>query len=247
MNATAFKFCASCGYNLTKVAAAPAPASAAYGGFSPAAPARPCKLTVLRADGTDAGTYDVPSDSAVIGRELGGVFGSDSYLSPKHARLNMRAGRLFVEDVGTLNGTYIRLKRDTPEVVANGQYFRIGQEILRFEAMESERPIDGVEVMGSPCVGYVGSVVLVTGRDATGNAYPIPQTGVHVGRERGHILFPEDGYVSGLHCSLTMQGNTLLLTDLGSSNGTFLRLPGERELHDGDIILMGQQLFRVNL
>ncbi len=242
VNATAFKFCASCGYNLTKLAAAPAAAPAA---LAPGAMA--CKLTVLRADGTDAGTYDVPSGTTNVGRDLAGIFGGDAYLSPQHAKLTTRGGKLFVEDSGSINGSYIRLKRDVPESLADGQMFRIGQEILRYEALKPEPPVDGVELMGSPSAGYIGRIVLITGRETTGNAYPIPQTGVHIGRERGHVLFPEDGYVSGLHCSLTLQGDTLTLTDLGSSNGTFLRLAGEREVHDGDILLMGQQLFRVNL
>jgi predicted component of type VI protein secretion system len=68
-----------------------------------------------------------------------------------------------------------------------------------------------------------------------------------MGRERGDVLFPEDGYVSGLHCRLSIQNGHAFLTDLGSSNGSFVRLGGEAELHEGDILLMGQQLFRVNM
>jgi hypothetical protein len=91
----------------------------------------------------------------------------------------------------------------------------------------------------------------VIGRDVTGNAFPIPETGVHLGRERGDVLFPEDGYVSGLHCRLSWeanssgQGGRLMLTDLGSSNGSFFRLREETDVKSGDILLMGQQLFRV--
>jgi pSer/pThr/pTyr-binding forkhead associated (FHA) protein len=38
-----------------------------------------------------------------------------------------------------------------------------------------------------------------------------------------------------------------MLTDLGSSNGTFLRLRGDRKLESGDILRMGDQLFRFEL
>ena len=58
------------------------------------------------------------------------------------------------------------------------------------------------------------------------------------------MLFPEDGYVSGLHCRLAGRA-AALLTDLGSSNGTFVRLHEETEVKSGDVLLMGQQLFRV--
>jgi pSer/pThr/pTyr-binding forkhead associated (FHA) protein len=68
-----------------------------------------------------------------------------------------------------------------------------------------------------------------------------------MGRERGDVLFPEDGYVSGLHCRLSWDGAKLFLTDLGSSNGTFVRLTGEADVRTGDVLLMGQQLFRIAL
>jgi pSer/pThr/pTyr-binding forkhead associated (FHA) protein len=90
-------------------------------------------------------------------------------------------------------------------------------------------------------------MALVIGRETTGNAFPIPKTGVQLGRERGDVLFPEDGYVSGLHGRLTCDGTKVMLTDLGSSNGTFVRLGEETELQSGDILLMGQQLFRVTM
>ena len=61
------------------------------------------------------------------------------------------------------------------------------------------------------------------------------------------MLFPEDGYVSGLHCRLACEGGKLTLTDLGSSNGTFIRLRDETDVQNGDVLLMGQQLFRVSM
>ena len=68
-----------------------------------------------------------------------------------------------------------------------------------------------------------------------------------MGRERGDVLFPEDGYVSGLHCRLAVENGKATLTDLGSSNGTFVRLKEETEVRTGDVLLMGQQLFRVTM
>jgi predicted component of type VI protein secretion system len=88
----------------------------------------------------------------------------------------------------------------------------------------------------------------VIGRDTTGNAFPIPRGGVHCGRERGDILFSEDGYVSGLHCRIAPDSDgSIYLTDVGSSNGTFVRLSRDHVLSHGDILLMGQQLFRVDI
>ena len=244
-NSTAFKFCASCGFNLAKLAGGSKPSLPALGRPGDTSPR--WKLVVLKADGTDAGTYEVPGNAAVVGRETGGIFGNDLYLSPQHASLSVRNGKLTVQDNKSLNGTYIKLRREEPELLADGQLFRIGQEIIRFERLHAEPPVGGVEKMGSPSAGFVGRIVLITGRDVDGSAFPVPQLGLHIGRERGHVMFPEDGYVSGYHCSLTVKDGAVLLTDHGSSNGTFVRLTGSREVVDGDILLMGQQLFRACL
>jgi pSer/pThr/pTyr-binding forkhead associated (FHA) protein len=244
INAPSNLFCGSCGFRLTAAAPRPAPAPAA-------AAAEPTAggliLTALRADGTEAGTYPVPAGGTVIGRETGGIFAGDSYLSPRHASLRVAGtGRATVKDEGSLNGVYKRLARDVPTELKPKDIFRIGQEIIKFEPLATQPASDGVERLGAPSKGYIGRIALVIGRDETGNAFPIPEGGVHLGRERGDILFPEDGYVSGLHCRLSWDGRRLLLTDLGSSNGTFLRV-GEADLRSGDVLLMGQQLFRISI
>jgi hypothetical protein len=60
-------------------------------------------------------------------------------------------------------------------------------------------------------------------------------------------LFSEDGYVSGLHCRVGPEADgQVYLTDVGSSNGTFVRIGMEHGMGSGDILLMGQQLFRVD-
>jgi pSer/pThr/pTyr-binding forkhead associated (FHA) protein len=244
VNAPSNLFCGSCGFRLGGAAARPAPA--------PAAVAEPASsgmmLTALRADGSEAGTYQVPAGNGLIGRETGAIFAGDSYLSPRHATFrNLGPGRAHVKDEGSLNGVYKRLARDVPTELRPNDVFRIGQEIIKFEPLATQPPTpDGVERLGAPSKGYVGRIALVIGREETGNAFPIPESGVHLGRERGDILFPEDGYVSGLHCRLSWDGRKLFLTDLGSSNGTFLRV-AEADLRSGDVLLMGQQLFRVAL
>jgi pSer/pThr/pTyr-binding forkhead associated (FHA) protein len=206
-------------------------------------------LTALRADGSEAGTYLLPAGTQVLGRDTGGIFAGDSYLSPRHATFKQPSvGRLTVKDEASLNGVYKKLARDTPIELKPNDVFRIGQEIIRFEPLAPPAPAaDGVERLGAPSKGYVARIALVIGRDSSGNAFPVPEAGIHLGRERGDVLFPEDGYVSGLHCHLAWDNGTASLTDLGSSNGTFIRLKEETEVRSGDVLLMGQQLFRVTM
>jgi pSer/pThr/pTyr-binding forkhead associated (FHA) protein len=246
LNPPSNKFCALCGFKLVKPAVPPAQGSSPVS-VSPAE-AGTIVLVALRADGSEAGMYTLPGATSTIGRDTGSVFAGDSYLSPRHATFSTRAGKIFVKDEGSLNGVYRRLRRDAPVPLENGDVFRIGQEIIRVEPLSPAPPTnDGVERLGSPSKGYVARLAMIIGRDATANAFPVPDTGIHLGRERGDILFPEDGYVSGLHCQISNQGGRLFLTDLGSSNGTFIRISGETEIQGGDILLMGQQLFRVTV
>jgi pSer/pThr/pTyr-binding forkhead associated (FHA) protein len=101
--------------------------------------------------------------------------------------------------------------------------------------------------MGAPIEGLWGRVALIVGKGRLGNAFPIGGDGITIGRERGNILFPEDGYVSGLHLKLYTEANKFFLTDLGSSNGTFIQVTKETRLPAGSLLLMGQQLFRIDL
>jgi pSer/pThr/pTyr-binding forkhead associated (FHA) protein len=184
--------------------------------------------------------------TCTVGRDTGTIFAGDSYLSPRHATFALGAGTLSVRDEGSLNGVYIKLQPNAPFHLEAGSVFRIGQEIIRFEALASQPPVDGVERFGSPVRGIIGRLALVIGRDSTGNAFPVSERGVYLGRERGDILFGEDGYVSGLHCRIAPAGDgKVYLTDVGSSNGTFVRVRDNHPLQSGDILLMGQQVFRV--
>jgi FHA domain len=250
VNTTSNLFCGSCGFRLGSAGprvSVPQPAPAAPPPAAAEAIGGTITLTALRADGSEAGTFQLPGGNGTVGRETGGIFAGDSYLSPRHATFRSAGpSRAIVRDEASLNGVYKKLGRDMPIELRPNEVFRIGQEIIKFEPLSLLPPApDGVERLGAPSKGYVGRIALVIGREETGNAFPIPEGGVHLGRERGDILFPEDGYVSGLHCRLTWDGQRLFLTDLGSSNGTFVRIAGESDIRSGDVLLMGQQLFRI--
>ncbi len=245
-----FKFCGTCGHRMTPGAAAAAPVAALAPAPAPVAAsvvARPSRgsIVVINPDGTEGDSFPLADGNTTIGRDAGAVFAADAYLSPVHATFSFAGPTCSVKDEGSLNGVYVKLKRDTPVKLQDGDIFRIGQEILRYELIPQAALIHGVEPMGSPNPGYVGRLSLVIGRESTGNAHAIPPDGMHMGRERGEAIFPDDGYVSGLHCRVHHDGQSAVLTDVGSSNGTFLRIRGQRQVVSGDLLLMGQQLFRV--
>jgi pSer/pThr/pTyr-binding forkhead associated (FHA) protein len=242
------RFCAACGYNLS-AAAQMIPSAPPMAQPAATATMKPIMMVALRADGSESGNFLLPEAVQVtVGRDTGSIFAGDSYLSPRHATITRRGNDIVVRDAGSLNGVYLKLRPHEPWSLDFGDVFRIGQEIVRFEELVQQPATpDGVKRFGSPAKGYIGRLALVIGRDTTGNAFPVPERGVHCGRERGDILFSEDGYVSGLHCRIGKSSDGLTtLMDVGSSNGTFIRLKTEHTLISGDVLLMGQQLFRVD-
>ncbi|MCS6857265.1 MAG: FHA domain-containing protein [Sandaracinaceae bacterium] len=199
---------------------------------------------VIRIDGSAGESFPL-GETTTIGRHSGPPFSNDSYLSPRHATFVFGPKGLIVRDEQSLNGIYIRLLPDQPVELQDGAIFRIGQELIRFERLVPKAPVQGVEHMGSQAGPFVGRIALLIGRESVGNCYCIPPKGLHLGRERGDILFPEDGYVSGLHCRIYESNGKVYLVDVGSSNGTFLRIRGEAHVPSGGILLMGQELLRV--
>ncbi len=211
----------------------------------PETTAAPVRLVLIQPDGREGEAFELVGTTNVVGRATGGIFAKDAYMSPEHAEFDFDGSQLIVRDLESLNGVYIRIETDVPVELFDGSVFRIGQEILCYEAPNASEPsADGTQWMGSPHGGMLGRIRLVTGRDSYGNSFPIPSHGIHLGRERGDVNFPEDGYVSGLHCRVHSEVGHIFLTDMGSSNGTFVRVLGESYVPNGAYLLLGQQLFR---
>ncbi len=203
------------------------------------------RLILIQPDGSEGESFPLSASGSLIGRGTGGIFANDAYLSPEHAEFRFEDDQLVVKDMESLNGVYIRIEPEVPIELFDGSIFRVGQEILRFDAPTAPDPADdGTQHMGSPHRGYLGRIALLIGRRTTGNSYPIPPHGIHLGRERGDVVFPEDGYVSGLHCRVNAEVGHVFLTDVGSSNGTFVRVSNESYVPQGTFVLIGQQLFR---
>jgi len=241
-----FRFCGTCGFRMDE-ASAPMqiPMQAPTGAALPVSRAR-ISMTLIRPDGTEGGTHDLRQGENKLGRSFGVVFENDGYLSPIHAQLDIRGPNAMVRDLDSLNGVFVKMTQE--EELTSGQIIRIGQELLRFELIAAPEPTpDGTELMGSPNPGYWGKLTVIIGREITGAAFPLLGDSSTLGRERGDINFPDDGYVSGLHARVTLREGRVFLADLGSSNGTFIKVNGERAVGHESFVLLGQQLFRLNL
>ena len=97
---------------------------------------RPTRFRVLGGPGLRAGkTIEIVS-AIVIGRDPGtGIrLDGDEFASSRHARIEPRTDGVWVEDLGSTNGTFLNGERVTAERVQPGDVVRVGQTELRLEA-----------------------------------------------------------------------------------------------------------------
>jgi pSer/pThr/pTyr-binding forkhead associated (FHA) protein len=75
--------------------------------------------------------------------------------------------------------------------------------------------------------------------------FPLRKGANVLGRDIGDVSFPSDRSVSARHARLTVDAAQAMLEDLGSSNGTFVRLSEATSVRAGDQLLVGSQLLRI--
>ncbi len=209
-------------------------------------------LVVIKPDGTEGAKIPITSGELRLGRDSEyEVLSSDPFLSPHHASLISDDSGHVLRDAESLNGVFIRI---TTEVeVQDRDFIRLGQELLQFRLIDQADPIvapaedEKTLTGGSPDAGNWGRLSLISGPDKESRGFVFSSDEVVIGREIGDILFRDDGFVSGKHARIAKVDGRVYLKDLGSSNGTYVRIRGERHIGRGDLILMGQQLFRVEV
>jgi pSer/pThr/pTyr-binding forkhead associated (FHA) protein len=200
----------------------------------------------VRHDGLPGAAHALGPEGVVCGRTQGDLrLPDDTTVSPEHARFTIRGEGVFVEDLGSLNGTFLRLR--APRPIASGDEVRLGRQILRVEALP--RPVEGgggARPWGSPDPGYPARLTQLLEGGGAGEVFPLKRGENAIGREVGQVCFPADRYVSARHARIEVTDTGMLLTDVGSSNGTFVRVNGPTQVQVGDQILIGMRLLRVD-
>jgi pSer/pThr/pTyr-binding forkhead associated (FHA) protein len=255
---------------------APAPVAPAVAVEAPprgpaASPTRG-RLVVIAKSGADGASYPF-GDVLDVGRVEGNVvIGEDPYLSPRHARLVWEKGKLLLRDLASVNGVFVRLaprerRSGEPTEVSvplhDGDVVLVGQQVFRFEVLrEADAGLGQVQehgtlLFGSPAAPRYARLCQRTVEGITRDVHYIRKPETVLGRESGDVVFTEDPFLSRRHAAIRFAAGDdgrpapgelrFSLVDLGSSNGTFLRIKGDMELAPGDHFRVGQQLFRVDL
>ena len=211
------------------------------------------RLILIKPDGAEGTVFSLASEKTTIGRSAGIImFPKDPYVSPKHAELVFTGGKLKITDLGSLNGIYHRTKTETQ--IFPGTYFRIGRQLLRLEVPGDFLPMDiktpegdDSTFWGSPAPQVWARLVQVLEGGKIGEIHLLTQPEVLIGREDGEIRFPEDGFISSRHCMLNNKEGDCFLRDLGSSNGTYLRIRETQDLETDDRVQIGNQVLKIDV
>jgi pSer/pThr/pTyr-binding forkhead associated (FHA) protein len=208
---------------------------------------------LVNRDGSDGDRFPLLSEYTIVGRAGADIaFAEDRFLGRQHARLergDQNGPR--VHPLDPLNGVF--RKADAPVELADGAVILVGREVLRYELVDPEermvQPLvrHGVALFGSPPREPWGRLVQVVPSGGWRDIRHLFTEEVVLGREEGDLVFRDDAFMSRRHAAITWNGQRAQITDLGSSNGTFVKLTGPTAIKSGDHLRMGDQLLRVEI
>jgi pSer/pThr/pTyr-binding forkhead associated (FHA) protein len=245
------KFCGKCGANMEAVAALPSGGGAKTMFFGANQVPGRARLIVIKGEGVDGVTYQLNGTEHVAGRSEGAIlFPDDPLLSPRHANFVYRNGKLNVQDEGSVNGIFVRIK--TPAPVASGGLFLIGEQLLQVEPAPPDLgpmpDAEGTYFYASPKRPSKMKLIQRLRGGEIGMIYRSRGDTISIGREGNDVNFLDDPFISGKHAQVGISADgQCTLTDLGSKNGTFVRINEEAALNHGDYVFLGQQLLRVEV
>ena len=196
---------------------------------------------------------------------------TDIGVSRRHARLLIQPTGVWIEDLGSGNGTYFQGSRVSRQLLKHGDEILIDPFLLRFEIPDEEVPSDEgltgeLEDVDDDDTVRVPSVVTSASVSATGPvlprarlitlngqrlapSYPIRANGLTIGRSDARDVILFDPAASRNHARLELVGNDVWLRDDSSGNGTFVNALRVREqcLRHGDRVRVGSTEFRFEL
>ncbi|NMB76294.1 MAG: FHA domain-containing protein [Myxococcales bacterium] len=238
--------CPVCGRRLTAATPEPQPASDVS-----------VRLRLLRGYGREDATFPIGPVGLTLGREGSTIsIPQDACLSSPHLMVRWQDGRPVLEDMQSRNGTFLRVReradlRQGTEFICGTQRFRL----IGLGGPTSDvrtPPSSDTRAYGGPVPRqlFVALRQLHRGPDGRGRqGMVILRCGpvVSLGQRGCAINFPEDALLSPRHLELHIRAAGVQLEDKSAGSGVFVRLNGPQPLLNGDEILAGSEVLRVEM
>jgi pSer/pThr/pTyr-binding forkhead associated (FHA) protein len=196
---------------------------------------------------------------------------TDIGVSRRHARMLVQPDGVWIEDLGSGNGTYFLGDRVSRQLLKHGDEVVIDPFLLRFEIPTREESEGGgltgeLEDADDDDTVRVPSESLSEPQTRTGPirpharlvtlngqrlapSYPVRADGLTIGRSDARDVILFDPAASRNHTRLEMVGDDVWLRDDSSGNGTFVNALRVREqcLRHGDRVRVGSTEFRFEI
>jgi hypothetical protein len=226
---------------LQAAAGAPAP------GPAPGAAVR-VRLATVRSLWGGPDRYEPRGDDVIIGSTGEVALTGERFCAPKEAVLRYRDGKLSLIDLEGGNGVFVRVR--TPVELVLGDMFLVGDQVLCIldnpDADDDPGP-GPTYFYSSPRWPSSFRIVQIWDGGQHGAVRVARGSTLQIGRTMGDVTFRRDPLIEDQHCIVEEQAGAIVLTDLNTRAGTFVRVTGEREVLGGDEFAIGRTRLRVEL
>ncbi|CAN5493114.1 hypothetical protein BH09MYX1_BH09MYX1_60090 [soil metagenome] len=206
------------------------------------------RIHVLRSLIGGPDVYEPLGDEVIIGSSGGVTLPGEKFCHKSEAVFRYKNRALVVEDIEGGNGVFLRVRR--PVELEPGDEFIVGDQLLRVEknpVADDEPDPEPTYFYSSPKWPSSFRVVQIFEGGAPGACVVARGTTLQVGSSLGDLVFQNDPLVSDQHCYIEEQAGSIVLTDLQSRTGVFVRVKGEEHLEHGDQIIVGRTRLAVDL
>lgn len=188
------------------------------------------QVVLLLPDGTRESEFPMSGDCLTIGRKAADVAcPEDVYMADLHAAVTRRAGAYELEDRGG-SGVWLRVAGGDSRALEDGDSVWLGAQLI---------------VLGKSGAGWV--LEHYNGDGVLQAKHPVGAHGVVVGKTSAVPLDKADAALSRRHAGFRLEAGRVMLSDLGSTNGTYVKLTKPTALRDGDEFRVGGKRFRAEL
>ncbi|MDH7481501.1 MAG: FHA domain-containing protein [Armatimonadota bacterium] len=261
------KYCGDCGFLLSMVPA-------------DATPIKDLSAFPKLVDKIRGREFFLHSGENAVGREAADILLEDPTVSRRHAIITFDESGCWVEDIGSTNGTFVngrKVEKGEKIQIGDGAELKFGGSVLILnlpqvapgvaeeasaigegttaeaeaeQAEEAQTQLEKADEIASEQEKPVARLVVVS--DPT-KVFEIKPGVNDIGRRSSAAVpITFDGYVSSIHADLIAEADGFFITDMGSTNGTFVNgvriSPGMRSaLSNGDEITVGMTTLRFEI
>jgi hypothetical protein len=199
------------------------------------------RLHVMRCLWSGPAMYEPRGPLVVVGRSGHVSLEGEPFCHPVEARLTCREGRVWLHHEEGGCGVFLRVHGAVK--VDFDDEFLAGDQLLRVDrvAEPDDQPGPGPTFFcASPRQRAFFRLTQQLECGGEGRSVRAHTATMTIGSKQADFVIEHDRLVSETHCTLTEEEGGVMLVDLGSRSGVFVRIRGAQELVSGDEIVIGR-------